>query len=415
MWSDRTSPVRIRFIGQPFDGGGQIGRVVADAMGANGASKLWVATAWAKQSGLARIRGAAAGFREAGGSSEVIVGIDEGGATREGLLLCLDAFDEVFVFHDPGARTFHPKIYAVETATEARLLVGSGNLTKGGLFTNYEAAFAVDVQQDQPEWALRDEVREYFERLLGAREAIQPLTAELVERLSEEGWVTSEARQNRRRSNESEGRRERSQLFGTPLGGLAGAPASEIAPLPAEDEDDDSALPPASTAVIDAEEAGIASTTEELEAEELGAKETIAEKSIEGTGFWKRLSNNDASHTSSPGQIQIPIEFLDFFPELSDEVARTAGLGQGQSAAYFPVDFTDGAFSKNIPQTRVILYEPAPHHPRPNREIRFTFHDHEVFERLSPLDVLVFTETNGSYSIDRRDPGAFGGRRWGWL
>ena len=96
----------IRFIGQPFAGGGQIGRVITDAMLAPGASKLWVATAWGKQSGIGRIQGAAAEFRAAGGTSEVIVGIDEGGATREGLALCLEVFDDVVVYHDPGPRTF---------------------------------------------------------------------------------------------------------------------------------------------------------------------------------------------------------------------------------------------------------------------------------------------------------------------
>ena len=261
---------------------------------------------------------------------------------------------------------------------------------------------------------MRDDVRDYFDRLLGAEDAIQPLTVELIERLSEEGWVTSETRQNRRRAAESYGRRERTRLFGAALTGLAQAPASQVAPLPADEEDEDSALPPGLTTVIDAEEAGLGSPPETDDAE--GAPDDLPElgDETEVSGFWKRLSNNDASHTSSPGQIQIPIGFLDFFPTMSDEVALTAGLGMGQSAAYFPVNFSDGTFTKRVPQARVILYEPAPHHPRPNREIRFTFHDREVFERLSPLDILVFTRLEDEYAVERRDPGALPGR-WGWL
>ena len=59
--------MRIRFIGQPFDGAGQIGRVITDALAAEGASHLWVATAWGKQSGLARITQSTADFHAAAG------------------------------------------------------------------------------------------------------------------------------------------------------------------------------------------------------------------------------------------------------------------------------------------------------------------------------------------------------------
>jgi hypothetical protein len=398
----------LRFLGQPFEDATQIGRVLNAALRDSTMTTLWAATAWAKQSGLSRIRSAVLEFRDNGGTSEVVVGIDEGGATREGLSLCLDLFDQTFVYHDPGPRTFHPKIYAVEGNDRAMVIVGSGNLTKGGLFTNYEAAFLLDAARGEPDWDTRDEVRRYFDTLRSAGDAVRRLDADLIEQLAEEGWVTSEARQNRRRSADSRERRDREPLFGSAVTGLAGAPPSELAALPAEEEDEDSALPPATTAVIDAEDAGIEPPDREDHGEE---EETTGET----VGFWKRLSNWDASGSSAPGQIQIPIQFLDFFPTLSDEVALTAGLGQGQSAAYFDVDFKDGPFTKHVEQARVILYEPAPHQARPNAEIRFTFHDREVFERLAPLDVLVFTEHEGHYAVERRDPGSMGAGRWGWL
>src|SRR4051812_13610633 len=104
----------LQFIGQPFNDGGQAGEVLADALNAPWSSKLWIATAWAKRSGVGRIRSSVNEFTAAGGTSEIIVGVDEGGATREGLELCLEMFDSTLVYHDPGTRTFHPKIYAVE-------------------------------------------------------------------------------------------------------------------------------------------------------------------------------------------------------------------------------------------------------------------------------------------------------------
>ena len=106
--------VPVEFIGQPFEPGDQLGRRLIDALGSGDLNSLWIATAWAKQSGLSRLRGALAAFAGRGGKSEAIVGIDEGGATKEGLTLCLEMFDRVLIFHDPGSRTFHPKLYVVE-------------------------------------------------------------------------------------------------------------------------------------------------------------------------------------------------------------------------------------------------------------------------------------------------------------
>lgn len=234
----------LRFIGQPFAGGGQIGHVITAALADARAQALWIATAWGKQSGLGRILNAAAAFREAGGTSEVIVGIDEGGATREGLEMCLDVFDRVFVYHDPGTRTFHPKIYAVDAGDHATVLVGSGNLTRGGLYTNYEAAFVLEAERGQDEWAIRGEVRQYFDSLLAAGDAIRPLDADLIDLLAEEGWVMSEARQNRRRAAEGRERPQRQRLFGSAVPGLAGAPAPNVPALPDEDDDADTPMAP---------------------------------------------------------------------------------------------------------------------------------------------------------------------------
>lgn len=48
---------------------------------------------------------------------------------------------------DTGSRSvvFHPKLYLVKGATHARLIVGSANLTIGGLNNNVEAGFAVEL------------------------------------------------------------------------------------------------------------------------------------------------------------------------------------------------------------------------------------------------------------------------------
>ncbi len=129
--------MRAGFLGQPFDSADQIGGILAAALGEDERTAMWAAAAWGKQSGLSRIAGVLTRFRERGGDAEVILGVDEGGASKEGLDLALQLFDRAYVFHDPGARTFHPKFYVVEGSVAVTAIVGSGNLTRGGLYTNY--------------------------------------------------------------------------------------------------------------------------------------------------------------------------------------------------------------------------------------------------------------------------------------
>jgi len=82
------------------------------------------------------------------GQSELIVGIDHRGTSKEGLedlLVGVGASGRVVVFHNPIASTFHPKVYLFRSDTKAEVLIGSGNLTEGGIFTNYEASIHFDL------------------------------------------------------------------------------------------------------------------------------------------------------------------------------------------------------------------------------------------------------------------------------
>jgi len=77
------------------------------------------------------------------------VGVDCQGSSLEGLSALLDALSgrgEIWVFHNEGDSTFHPKLYLFRSFTAAEVVVGSGNLTSGGLFTNYEVSLALSLE-----------------------------------------------------------------------------------------------------------------------------------------------------------------------------------------------------------------------------------------------------------------------------
>lgn len=106
--------------------------------------------AFVKASGMLRLAPALQAFLERGRRIEVVAGIDGGITSRQGLELVLKYSTLAYVFNNPVA-TFHPKLYLFERPqTQAIVFVGSGNLTAGGLFTNYEASIGLNLDLTIP-------------------------------------------------------------------------------------------------------------------------------------------------------------------------------------------------------------------------------------------------------------------------
>ncbi|MDK9674742.1 phospholipase D-like domain-containing protein [Propionibacterium freudenreichii] len=178
--------MRLRFVGQPFAAHPNLIDFIDHARD-DGFDELKIAVAWAKRSGLGRVWDALNDFRAQGGRVLLIVGVSEGGATKEGLELALGIADEGYVFHDPR-RTFHPKVYLASSSGKRSLMVGSSNLTAGGLSWNYEASVWVDLDAGEGE-GVTDEVNTWFDTLIAETDSCSPLTAELIEDLEASGDI----------------------------------------------------------------------------------------------------------------------------------------------------------------------------------------------------------------------------------
>ncbi|WP_420723689.1 hypothetical protein [Hwanghaeella sp. LZ110] len=74
----------------------------------------------------------------------IFAGIRNGITTGQGLLACIDCGCTTYAV-DTGSRgvVFHPKIYLAKSATEGRIVLGSANLTMGGLNSNIEAGLKI--------------------------------------------------------------------------------------------------------------------------------------------------------------------------------------------------------------------------------------------------------------------------------
>jgi HKD family nuclease len=108
------------------------------------ADSLTVCVAFLKQSGLTILLPGLKRLLRQGGNAQVIAGLDfyltEPYALRQ-LSDLAQAHPSLSckVFESAGNATFHPKMYCVTQGTHVALVIGSSNLTSGGLGTNTEA------------------------------------------------------------------------------------------------------------------------------------------------------------------------------------------------------------------------------------------------------------------------------------
>src|SRR5262249_42495850 len=99
-----------------------------------------VAVAWANDHGVQLITPVVQSNRL---GLEALVGLNERRTTVEGLLRLLQ-LGTVNVFYKHERQTFHPKMYWLhrQPGQSSTLIVGSSNLTRGGLFSNVEVSLS---------------------------------------------------------------------------------------------------------------------------------------------------------------------------------------------------------------------------------------------------------------------------------
>jgi hypothetical protein len=180
----------IGIINQPWDGPQErVGEILERELAATPAYESFtVVVAFAKESGVAGLQDHIRRFLAQGYGVEAFVGIDALGTSREALQVLLDIGVPTHVFHNPGS-TFHPKLYLLESGRRVSAIIGSSNLTLGGLYTNCELGVLLQldltVKVDAAVHArLRDVVT-----VLRASPNTKDLTPELLEELTARGLL----------------------------------------------------------------------------------------------------------------------------------------------------------------------------------------------------------------------------------
>lgn len=209
----------MELINQPFTG--QLGNRLVELLAAPDYHTLNIAVAFAKNSGVLRIKEALSRFRKRGGKVNAIVGIDLGGTSYEALTALLLHTDSLSVVHSESGQTFHSKIYHFLGENTELIIVGSHNLTGGGLWTNFESSVLISVSGNSGhERQLGSELDHYFRELNSLNDSFMSIDEqEDIDHLLRNGYIFKEVAEQLRRARAAANVGGEDRLFGN------GAPA----------------------------------------------------------------------------------------------------------------------------------------------------------------------------------------------
>lgn len=185
----------MELMNQPFTG--QLGNRLKELLDSTEYHTLNISVAFAKNSGVLRIKDSLEKFRGRGGIVNVYVGVDLGGTSYEALTALLICTDSLNVVHSEKGQTFHTKIYNFLGLNKGLIVVGSHNLTGGGLWTNFESSVIIPVDNSSYNGSeMLSALGAYFMNLAALNDTLMPITTkDDIEKLLQNGYISKEVSQ----------------------------------------------------------------------------------------------------------------------------------------------------------------------------------------------------------------------------
>lgn len=120
------------------------------------------------------------------------VGINDFITSKEALELLLEIGVETYTYN-ADLFIFHPKVYLFEGAKN-RIITGSSNLTKSGLFYNVECSLLLDFnKEDKQGMKVLNQLKDYFNPLLDFEDSnLEFVTNDYINELFEKGIIPTE-------------------------------------------------------------------------------------------------------------------------------------------------------------------------------------------------------------------------------
>lgn len=119
--------------------------------------KAHIAVAFFKMSGFDALKNSLHAFLKKGGLLQIIVGTDLYVTEPDALkglyeLMKMSPDSILYIKKTQPHTTFHPKLYLFETHEVGKIIIGSANMTKGGLAKNNEISLSAVYKKTSPTW-----------------------------------------------------------------------------------------------------------------------------------------------------------------------------------------------------------------------------------------------------------------------
>ncbi len=128
------------------------------------------------------------------------IGVDDNGTSKEALEILINLKIETYIYHNNTKvrAIYHPKIYIFEGNIKNRIILGSSNLTRPGLFTNVEASVCIEFSKtDKAGLKLLSQINNYFETFLTNNNLnLKHLTGDFLQDLMKFNLVVEERQIN---------------------------------------------------------------------------------------------------------------------------------------------------------------------------------------------------------------------------
>jgi HKD family nuclease len=212
----------MELMNQPFTG--QLGNRLIELLDSPEYHTLNIVVAFAKNSGVLRIKDSLERFRERGGIVNAYVGVDLSGTSYEALTALLLHTNSLNVVHSEKGQTFHAKIYQFLGDHKGLIVIGSHNLTGGGLWTNFESSVHIPIDgANENEDEILSGLGNYIRELTSLNNSFMPIMSQdNIETLLQNGYILKEVAGRVRLAASAKKDGAHARLFGN------GAPA----PLP---------------------------------------------------------------------------------------------------------------------------------------------------------------------------------------
>lgn len=221
----------MHLLSQPFNG--QLGDYLVEALESASFDSFSVVVAFAKNSGVLRLRDSLQKFHDNGGELHFYVGIDMNGTSYEALINLLPVTSSLRVVHAENGQTFHTKLFNFAAKDRSALVVGSHNLTGGGMWTNYESSIRLQLDHGNPNHLrMQQDINAYLKRLRGLTDTSKLIRDEVdVQELLSNNYIEKEVRGQIRRRKAILATASRQPLFGNgPRAPLPSLPLPSTAP-----------------------------------------------------------------------------------------------------------------------------------------------------------------------------------------